>query len=120
MINGFDAETKPLTDYESGVLLPVLIQGLKTKVGKISSVTNSYIVKSLRVRSYDITEVRVRKLINHIRTHSLIRGLIATNGGYYIAETKAELKEYVESLRGRENAIKAVRESMERQLGSFQ
>jgi hypothetical protein len=46
----------------------------------------------------------------------MIRWLIATSKGYYIATSVDEMRQYIESLRGRENAIRAVRESMEKQL----
>lgn len=34
MIKGFDQETQPLNDYETGVLLPLLVRGLRTKIGR--------------------------------------------------------------------------------------
>jgi hypothetical protein len=114
MIKGFDQETAPLSEYETRVLLPILIRGLKTKNGKENSVTNKHIVFSMKLE-YNINEARVRKIINHIRTHDLIPGLIATSDGYFIAETEAELLEYEESLKGREDAIRAVRLAIARQ-----
>ncbi len=114
MIVGFDKETCPLTDYELGVLLPVLVRGLIPKKGHNRAVKNGDIVRALRP-NYKITEARVRKIINHIRTHDLVPGLIATSDGYFIAETEAELIEYEESLKGRENAICEVRRSIARQ-----
>lgn len=114
MINGFDNETAPLTGYETGVLLPRLISGLKTKQGRRSAVTNKYIVSRLK-GSFKISEARVRKIINHIRTNDLILGLIATSDGYFIAETEEELLEYEENLKGREDAIREVRQSIARQ-----
>jgi hypothetical protein len=114
MIKGFDKETHPLTDYELGVLLPVLVRGLITKLGHDRAVTNGYIVATLKP-TYKISEARVRKIINHIRTHDLVPGLIATSEGYFIAETEAELVEYEESLKGREDAIREVRQSIARQ-----
>ena len=114
MIKGFDKETAPLCEYETGVLLPIMIKGLQTKIGKRSAIKNGQIVKTLK-SSYKITEARVRKLINHIRTNDIIPGLIATSEGYYTAQTENELIEYEESLKGRENAIREVRVSIERQ-----
>lgn len=114
MIKGFSNETAPLNDYETGVLLPIFIRGLKEKVGHLNAVTNKHIVKQLR-GTCKISEARVRKIINHIRTHDLIPGLIATSEGYFIAETEAALREYEESLQGREDAIKQVRISIARQ-----
>ncbi len=114
MIKNFEKETHPLTDYELGILLPVLVRGLITKKGHDRAVTNGYIVATLK-SEYKITEARVRKIINHIRTHDLVPGLIATSEGYFIAETEAELVEYEESLKGREDAIREVRQSIARQ-----
>lgn len=114
MIKGFDQETQPLTEYEMGVLLPLLVRGLQTKIGHLSAVTNKHIVASLKP-NYKISDARVRKIINHIRTNDLVPGLIATSEGYFIAETENELLEYEESLKGREDAIREVRLSIARQ-----
>lgn len=114
MIKNFENETQPLTDYETGVLLPLLVRGLRTKIGHNSAVTNKQIVGRLK-GSYKISEARVRKIINHIRTNDLIPGLIATSDGYFIAEAESELLEYEESLKGREDAIREVRQSIARQ-----
>lgn len=35
MIQGFSEQTKPLTDYEDKVILPLIVQGLHGKVGKL-------------------------------------------------------------------------------------
>ena len=105
MIKGFDQETQPLNDYEMGVLLPLLVRGLRTKIGRENTLKGSY----------KLNDARVRKIINHIRTNDLIPGLIATSEGYFIAQSEAELLEYEESLKGREDAIRAVRLSIARQ-----
>lgn len=114
MIKGFDQETAPLTDYETGVLLPLLVKGLQTKLGRENAVTNKHIVNALK-GTCKLNEARVRKIINHIRTNDLVPGLIATSEGYFIATTEAELLEYEESLKGREDAIREVRLSIARQ-----
>lgn len=114
MIKGFNQETQPLNDYETGVLLPLLIRGLRTKIGHEKAVTNKHIVAALK-GTCKLSEARVRKIINHIRTNDLVPGLIATSEGYFIATTEAELLEYEESLKGREDAIKEVRLSIARQ-----
>lgn len=92
MIKGFDQETQPLNDYEMGVLLPLLVRGLRTKIGRENAVTNKHIVSSLK-GSYKLNDARVRKIINHIRTNDLIPGLIANSDGYFIAQSEAELFE---------------------------
>ena len=106
MIKGFSEETQPLTEYERKVILPIILEGLKTKIGKANAVTNKYIISRLR-DSYKIDAARLRKIINHIRTNDLLPGLIATSEGYFLATTESELLEYEESLKGREEAIKS-------------
>ena len=48
MIKGFSEETQPLTEYERKVILPIILEGLKTKIGKANAVTNKYIISRLR------------------------------------------------------------------------
>ena len=116
MIQGFQEQTEPLTEYEETTLLPQLIRGLRTKIGKDRSVTNKAIIEGMNKNlGLKITDARVRKLINHIRTNDLVPCLIATSNGYYIAESEQELKDYEESLLGREEAIRNVRLSIQRQ-----
>lgn len=115
MIKGFSNETSPLNDYELRVLLPVILEGLKDKQGKRNAVTNGYIIGRLKQQGYRIEAARLRKVINHIRTNDLIPGLIATSEGYFLAENEQELMDYEDSLRGREEAIKAVRLAIARQ-----
>ena len=117
MITGFDKETAPLTDYEQTKLLPVMVRSLAVKRGREKAVTNSYICDRLRTLGYDVNGARIRKLINHIRIKGLVPRLIATSDGYYVATDNGELADYIDSLKGREDAIRAVREAMERQAG---
>ncbi|MCM1439878.1 MAG: hypothetical protein NC131_11855 [Roseburia sp.] len=115
MIKGFNSETAPLTEHEEKVLLPLVLRGLKTKIGKENAVTNRTIVQRLNIAGYTVTEPRIRKLINHIRMTDLLPGLIATSGGYFLATSEAELLDYEQSLIGREDAIKQVRLAIARQ-----
>ena len=116
MINGFQEQTEPLTEYEETQLLPQIVRGLSLKVGKNNAVTNTAIVRGMKENlNLRTTEPRVRKIINHIRIHDLVPCLIATSQGYYVAESEQELKDYEESLLGREEAIHSVRMSIQRQ-----
>lgn len=116
MIQGFNQQTEPLTDYERDTLLPVICRGLANKYGETKAITNTAITRAMKGAGYQLTEARLRKIINHIRIHGMIKWLIATSKGYYIATSVDEMRQYIESLRGREQAIRAVRESMEQQL----
>lgn len=116
MVTGFEKETAPLSDYEMDTILPVMVRCLSKKRGKSNAVTNKKIVKGMKAQGYDIDDIRVRKLISHIRINGLVPCLIATNTGYYVATEEVEVQDYIDSLQGRESAIKAVREAMERQI----
>ena len=117
MITGFEEQTEPLTDQEREVFLPPIIKGLRVKVGKEKAVTNKDIVRGLKANcDIKIGEARVRKMINYIRNNDIIPCLIATSKGYYIAETKDEMLDYIDSLYGRVDAIEADALSMKRQM----
>lgn len=115
MIKGFNSETAPLTEYEESVILPIVLRGLRNKVGKANAVTNRTIVQRLNIAGHTTTEPRIRKIINHIRMTDLLPGIIATSGGYFLATSESELLDYEQSLLGREDAIKQVRLAIARQ-----
>ena len=64
----------------------------------------------------DINEARMRKIINHIRNHCLVPCLVASGKGYYVTTSVQEMKNFIESLNGRIEAITAMRDSMMAQL----
>ena len=116
MINGFEKQTEPLTEYEQYVLLPIMVKCLERKYGKENAVTNAIMCSKLSERGYKVGEARIRKIINHIRVNSLIPCLMATSAGYYISKNAVEIRDYIASLKGREEAICAVRIALENQL----
>lgn len=117
MIPGFEIETAPLDEYEETVLLPMMVRSLRAHVGKAQAVKNAYICKRLTALGYKVNDARIRKLISHIRTKGFVPCLIATSAGYYVATDRKELMDYIDSLKGRELAIRAVREAIEEQAG---
>jgi len=116
MLTGFENQTYELTDYERTTLLPLFLKGFSNKFGKDKAVTNKKMVESLKKKGFEITDTRVRKLINYIRTNHLIPGLIATSNGYFISADAVEVSKYISSLSGRENEIRRVKEGMEAYL----
>lgn len=120
MLNGFEKQTEPLTDYEREVLLPIVIQGLKIRVGESRAITNRKMTTNLTNKGYKVSDGRVRKLINHIRNNALVERLVATSKGYFVATDAKTLHDYIGTLKGRESAIRAMRESMEMQLAEWE
>ena len=107
MINGFSNETAPLTEKELACL-PIVVTALKNAYGKANAIYND----NIRELCPELTEARVRKIINHIRTNGLVSCLVASSKGYYVAESEQEILDYEESLLGRELAIRQIREKI--------
>ena len=118
MINGFESKTYELTDYEKNVLLPVLLKGLRNRIGVENAMTSKEIEERCNrpPYNYNLNSVRIRKLINHIRVNHLIPFLMATSKGYYIENDTIKLKEYIHSLKQRANSILNVADSLESQI----
>ena len=110
-------ECEGLTDYEKETLLPILIDYLETRRGKENAVTNSAMRRLLQILGYSkVGEPRIRKIINVIRINGYVECLLANSDGYYSSDDIQEVEEYIQSLRRREMAIRAVREQIEIQL----
>ena len=52
MIQGFQQQTQPLSQYEQEILVPIVVRGLQTKVGKANSITNKEICSALKEKGY--------------------------------------------------------------------
>ena len=119
MKNELKKQTRPLSNYDHNVLLPVLIKGLELKKGKMNAVTGKQILQGLQSQGLKVNERDVFMLINHIRTNDLVVGLISTSAGYYITNSEQDFMNYEDSLMGREKSIRKVRMSIQRQRRSL-
>lgn len=119
MIATFETQTKPLNEYEREKLLPIMVKCLARHIGKNRAISNSQMCAKMAVYGYQIGETRVRKLINHIRNNCLVERLIASGEGYYVTESTEEMETYIKSVKNREDAIRAMRMSMEEQLSKM-
>lgn len=109
MIATFERETKPLDKKELQAIEPIISFLKVSAVGKINIKTNERIAK---IYCYNLSKgimfspARIRKILNHIRTNGLIKNLIASGNGYYIATSRAEVRDYLmKQLQGRAEAI---------------
>ena len=116
MITNFSEQTQELNDYELKSLLPIIIQGLKTKIGKDKAVTNKHICKALKNFGHKLTDSRLRKIIHHIRANDLVPLLIATSKGYYVSNNDEEIQDYIKSLQERANSILFIKNCLQKQL----
>lgn len=119
MITTFEIQTKPLNEYEREILLPIMVRCLAKHIGKSCAISNAQMCEKMALYGYQIGEVRVRKIINHIRNNGLVECLIATGKGYYVTESIEEMEAYIESVKNREDAIRTMRMSMEEQLSKM-
>jgi len=116
MVEGFEILTYELNEYETEKLLPLLIEGFKTKLGKEKEITSTEIIRVLTAKGYKITGARLRKIVNYIRVNNLIFNLISTSKGYYIATSQEECLKYLKSLKERIGSITSVYDALEFQL----
>lgn len=116
MITLFEEITYELTDYEINSLVPIVVKGLKNKIGKENAITNKVICEKLKNAGYKVSEPRLRKIIHHIRIEQLIVGLCCNSKGYYVTNSLEELGRYVESLAQRIRSQEAIYKSMKRDM----
>lgn len=117
MITNFEDYTAMLTTYERDMVVPILINELKTRIGAKYAIRNRDLCKMFAVRGYQgVTEPRVRKCINYIRVHGLVPHLIANNRGYFCATSIEQAERYIDSLDQRAKAIWAMRAALKRDL----
>ena len=108
MITTFEEYTAELTDAEMEIL-PLVVHGFRAykiknpiKAELIVTRMNEFLQKN----GYKIkmTQPRLRKMVNYIRSNSLIP-LIATSHGYFTTDNKETIQEQIKSLQERANSI---------------
>ena len=114
-ILNFEEYTHDLTEYELS-LVPKFVNSFQSKTGKDNAVTSKVIEEKMFAAGHKVSGPRIRKIVNYIRNMGLVQGLVASSSGYYITTDKKEVEDYIESLEGREGAIRVVREGMEAYL----
>ena len=119
MLPGFEDHTNDLTEYELQELVPVFVNSFKKHVGKEAAITNKEIVSKMKIAGEKMTEIKVRKIINHIRTHALVPGLVASSSGYYVTNDPQEVERYINSLDGREAEIRRVKTTFKQYLNQL-
>lgn len=118
MIPGFEDYTHELTERELVEVVPLVVKGLKHKVGKKNSISASAMCKALKKQPYNINIAgpRMRKIIRHIRITGMIMNLITDGKGYYVANNRYEIENYIDSLIVRIDAIEYMRKAINWQM----
>ena len=115
MITGFDNIVYKLTPDEKGVIIPMLIKGLETKIGKGKAITNKKMVAALSKYGIKTSGPRIRKMIHAIRCEGVLPNIVSTSAGYYITKDFREMNTYIKSLNERLQQIKNLRDAMIKQ-----
>jgi hypothetical protein len=110
MITNFEKETSPLSEEEL-LIADMLIRSL-SKVTKSKPVTTSVIVdkfnnSGLREHlniSCKLSDIRLRKIINHIRSSGMLP-ILSNSKGYFVSYERKDIIEQIDSLNDRANAI---------------
>jgi glutamyl/glutaminyl-tRNA synthetase len=119
MLKTFEDFTVELNGDEEK-FVGIIAKRFELKRGKENIVTAEQIIEGLATHyGVRFKESRVRKMIQFIRLNNLVPGLVANSKGYFVTETPQELEDWIESLRSRENAIRHIRETAEKQLQLF-
>lgn len=112
MINGFPEETGHLTGHEIPIM-KFVAKRLQWNLGKANKVKSTKIIKAIEVEfNVKLSQPRLRKIINFIRTESIIPFLVAASDGYWVETDEKELNKYIEGLRQRADAITNVADIM--------
>lgn len=110
MIKNFEDITAPLNEEELK-LVDIIMDGLR-KRGKEEALKGEEICERINKNmeklglKKKLTDARLRKITNHIRTNGLMP-IIATSKGYYCSYNHLEIKAQIESLEERAQAIMA-------------
>ena len=125
MITDFEEQTQPL-DLNEKKCMEIIARGLAKKLGKDNAVTNKEMCTKMNQaisdgvykdlsRDYKLTGVRIRKIINQIRTDDIVPLLCATSTGYFVANNREEAESYIRSLKDRISSIQEVATSFVKQ-----
>lgn len=108
MITNFEEYTHELSAEEMEIL-PLVVNGFR-HYKKTNPIKAQLIVERMNVflenNGYKIrlTQPRLRKIVNYIRTNSILP-LIATSHGYFTTDCKLTIQEQIISLQERANSI---------------
>jgi hypothetical protein len=108
MITNFEEITQELEADEKH-LIKVLVAGFQTKT-KENPIKAPQIIKQVNLKQAELgltkklTEPRLRKMCNFIRSKSILP-LIATSHGYYVSTDQDEIEKQIDSLNERALAI---------------
>ena len=118
-ITNFEEHTSELTSEEMDIL-PIVVHGFRNykkenpiKAELIVTRMNEFLaVRGFKTR---MSQPRLRKMVNYIRTNGIIP-LIATSHGYFTSDCTETIAEQIKSLQERANSIYRCAEGLKKFL----
>lgn len=99
------------------LLTEALTKKLSRKVGSKNAISNPALISELQSEGFTgLHQSVIRTAVHNIRVKNLVKNLVANNKGYYVTRSKAEMAEYVQSLKERETTIRRLRIAIEKNM----
>jgi hypothetical protein len=116
MLTLFTNITEQLTDLEKNQLVPMLLETLRY-TSKRNTLRGKDISSWFRASGQDVSEVRIRKMVNYIRVTNAAKPnvLIGSSNGYFLTSDVHTVDEQIKSLEGRIDSMKAAIDSIKSQ-----
>jgi hypothetical protein len=111
MVTNFENITYKLTNDELK-MAKVIAANLAVKT-KENPVKADAIIKGMNNAGYKLTEARLRKIVNLLRSDGVLP-IIATSKGYYVSRDKTEIIKQIKSMAERADAILNAAKGLER------
>lgn len=122
-ITNYEDVTHDYTYRELNYYIPLIISGLKTKIGIEQAISTPEIIKGIynhemkqRGSATKVRDERIRMMVRYIIVNDLVPCLISSGKGFYIATNIEEMKDGIKSLEEREYSIKVKRKAWIRQM----
>ena len=111
MIVNFEEITKEISDEEIKILESVK-QGFIAHTGKENAITGKVIASKLNSKfNMNLTDVRIRKIVNYLRSVENIP-ILASSKGYYFSTDKTEIELEIASMQQRINSIEKAKNGL--------
>jgi hypothetical protein len=106
---------KSLTEWDMTVALPIIADAIvKSKV----PITNPELRVLVNIETgKDILPHNIRLVIHEIRVRSIVKNVVASSKGYWVAKSMVEVDIYLESLQARAMQIHEVQSALKKQMG---
>lgn len=104
-MQSFSEATATLNAYEIQTIVPLLVEKFKQHKGQGNAIKNKQLIAYCYANGIRLSEPRIRKIVEYIRQHELITGLIAKQFGYFLAENPEEILRWVGTMIKRRDAI---------------